>query len=159
MECLSVVYLYQRILLIAEPIWFSFTVKFLIGPWKVYNYFGKGTSTFSRKITTGTTHSKFFFFFLKLKCNVVIFFYGIFPLGRRVLVPCPIIIINLSKTYEKLHRKAESYRFSGQRDPSVQTNTDPITLLQGFELTIQIHSHEKHFNGRILGIENCILKT
>ena len=48
---------------------------------------------------------------------------------------------------------------SAVRDPSVQTNKHPITLLQGFELTIQIHSHEKHFNGRILGIENCILKT
>ena len=108
MECLSVVYLYQRILLIAEPIWFSFTVKFLIGPWKIYNYFGKGTSIFSRKITTGTTHSKFFFFFLKLKCNVVIFFYGIFPLGRRGYLTLnnykPSLVILTELTHRRMDR-------------------------------------------------------
>ena len=27
--------------LTAEPIWFTFTVKILIGPGKVYNYFGR----------------------------------------------------------------------------------------------------------------------
>ena len=32
----------QRISLTAEPIWFYFTVKLLIGPGKVFNYFVKG---------------------------------------------------------------------------------------------------------------------
>ncbi len=33
--------LYWRILLTAEPIWFSFSMKLLIGPGKVYNYLRK----------------------------------------------------------------------------------------------------------------------
>ena len=39
--CLSVC-LYRRISLTGEPIWFSFTGKLLIGPGKVFNYFGGG---------------------------------------------------------------------------------------------------------------------
>ena len=38
----------------------------------------------------------------------------------RVAVPSLIMVINLPRTYEKLHYKREPYRFSSQRDPSVQ---------------------------------------
>ena len=31
-----------KVMLTDEPIWFSFTVKPFIGPWKVFNYFGEG---------------------------------------------------------------------------------------------------------------------
>ena len=34
----------------------------------------------------------------------------------------PKIVVNLSRTFEKLHRKGEPYRFSGQRDTWIQTN-------------------------------------
>ena len=37
--CLSLC-VYRRISLTTEPIWFSFTVLLLIGPGKVYSYFG-----------------------------------------------------------------------------------------------------------------------
>ena len=48
----------------------------------------------------------------------------------------PKIVINLPRTYEKLHFKGESYRFSGYRDPLVQIDTqthrkiyrDPVTF-------------------------------
>ncbi len=32
-----------------EPIWFSFRMKLLIGPGKVYNHFGEGTNTIIKK--------------------------------------------------------------------------------------------------------------
>ena len=35
-------YCTERILLTAEPIWFSFTMSLLRGPGKIYNYFGEG---------------------------------------------------------------------------------------------------------------------
>ncbi len=34
--------LHVTILLNAEPIWFFFIMQLLIGPWKVYNHFGRG---------------------------------------------------------------------------------------------------------------------
>ena len=36
----------------AEPIRFSFTMKLLIGPWKVYNSLREGTSTLTRAISS-----------------------------------------------------------------------------------------------------------
>ena len=51
---------YRRISLTAEPIWFSFTMQLLIGPVKVYNYFGGGyyhllkRYCLQKKITTTT---------------------------------------------------------------------------------------------------------
>ena len=39
----------------------------------------------------------------------------------RIMVPCPKLVINLLRTYEKLLCKGEIYQFSGKRDPSVQT--------------------------------------
>ena len=42
--------LYQNISLNAKAIWFSFTIKYLIDPRKVFNFFGgKGTTTLSRE--------------------------------------------------------------------------------------------------------------
>ncbi len=40
-----------------------------------------------------------------------------------------IIVVNLPGTYEKLPRKGEPYRFSGQRDSPVQTNSPPVTFI------------------------------
>ena len=39
------------------------------------------------------------------------------------------IVIILPRTYEKLHCKEELYRFSGYRDPSIQTNKQIDILL------------------------------
>ena len=39
-------------------------------------------------------------------------------LGRPLVVPSLKIVINLPRTYEKLHNKEEPYRFSGFQDPS-----------------------------------------
>ena len=46
-------------------------------------------------------------------------------------VPSPKIVINLPKTYEKLHCKREPYRFIGKRNPSVHTDKDPVTFIRG----------------------------
>ena len=37
-------------MVLAEPIWFSLTVKLLIGPGKIYNYLGEGTFSLPREI-------------------------------------------------------------------------------------------------------------
>ncbi len=47
----------------------------------------------------------------------------------------PKIVINLPWIYEKLSYKGESYRFRGWRDPSVQTDKHPVTLLYGLAST------------------------
>ena len=49
------------------------------------------------------------------------FFPGAICLGI-VLIPSSKIVINLHRTYEKLLCKGEPYPFSGQRDPSVNTD-------------------------------------
>ena len=49
------------------------------------------------------------------------FFPRVISLKRKV-VTSPKIAINCPRIYEKLHCKGESYRFSGQQDPSVQTD-------------------------------------
>ena len=45
-----------------------------------------------------------------------------------MVAPSPKIVINLTRTYEKLHCKGEIYRFSGQQDPSVHTDGYPVTF-------------------------------
>ena len=48
----------------------------------------------------------------------------------EVAFTLPQIGINLHWTYEKEHWKEEPYRFSGQRDPSLQTNRHPANFIQ-----------------------------
>ena len=54
--------MYQKILLTAGQIWFSFTEELLMGPGKVYNYFWEDISTFARKMTLEKNHQSFVFF-------------------------------------------------------------------------------------------------
>ena len=69
----------------------------------------------------------------------------------RVVVTSSKIVINLPKTYIKLHYKREPYRFSCKRDPSVQTDRhtdkDPFTLLYGLAATPLEASREPWVGG------------
>ena len=51
----------------------------------------------------------------------------------RVVVSFPQKVINLPRTYQKLHCKGEPFQFSGQHDPAVQIDRqihrDPVILL------------------------------
>ena len=60
--------LYQRILLTTESIWFSFKVKLLIGPGKVFNYLKVTLGTIQMKYNPPPLQKKYIFyiFFLRL---------------------------------------------------------------------------------------------
>ena len=75
---------------------------------------------------------------LKRKCEEIflmrcILLAAIF-LGR-VMVPSPKIVVNNSRTLEKLRCKGEPQRFRGQLDPSVQTNRQ-LLIYKGFHPTL-----------------------
>ena len=62
-------------------------------------------------------------------------FFRAIHLGR-VVVPSPKIVMNLPRTYEKLHCKGEPFWSRDQRNHLVQTtdthtDTDPATFIQG----------------------------
>ena len=65
------------LLLTAEPIWVSFTVKLLVGPGKVYNYFwGEETSNLQREIDSRNFLFTFSFLF---NCRKLEFILPPFP--------------------------------------------------------------------------------
>ncbi len=80
---------------------------------------------------------------VQVSIGIFFLFFFVISLGR-VVVPSPKIAINLSGTYEKPPCKGESYWFSSQRDPLVQTykhtdkqkDSNHVTLLYGFKFVI-----------------------
>ena len=61
----------------------------------------------------------------------------------RVVVLSPKIIINLPRTYEKLLCKGEPYRFSGQLDPSVQTDSQRFCYFYERIMTLNSNTYRK----------------
>ena len=59
------------------------------------------------------------------------------------------VVINLPGTYEKLPCEGEPDRFSGEQDPTVQTNTHPVTLLLGLCIKLLV-SDIRHRNIRFI---------
>ena len=74
------------------------------------------------------------------------FILGVISIWMGVVCPSlqKKIFINLPRTYEKLHCKGESCRFSEYRDPMVhkdiQADTDPVTFIGGYlcEVTFKL---------------------
>ena len=62
----------------------------------------------------------------------------------RVVVPSPKIVINLPRTYEKLHCKGEPYRFGGQRDLLALTDRHPLLYYKIYIMKINGIGIVKH---------------
>ena len=66
------------------------------------------------------------------------FFLWAISLGM-VVVTIPKIVINLPRTNKELHCRGVQYRFSCQKDPREQTDTNPVTFILGQNLFIFHH--------------------